>query len=89
MRLGNLEMNNLYIGKVEIKKVYFGEALVYENKQTNNSVDTLYNEFTNTLFVLEENALSYDENELNLIVNSDVIEVNYDNENLNIGGDIE
>ena len=52
-------------------------------------MDTLYNEFTSTLFVLEENALSYDENELNLIIDSEAIEVNYDNENLNIGGDSE
>ena len=89
IRLGNLELSKLYIGEVEIKKVYLGDIVVYEDKQATNSVDTLYNEFTSTLSVLEENALSYDENELNLIVNSDVIEVNYDNENLNIGGDSE
>ena len=89
LSLGNLKIDKLYIGEVGVKKVYLGEVLVYENKQTANSVDTLYNEFASTLFVLKENALSYDENELNLIVNSDVIEVNYDNENLNIGGDSE
>ena len=85
--LNNVLVDNLYIGDVEITKVYLGDILVYENKQASNNRDTLYNEFTSTLFILKEDALSYDEEELALNINNDIIKVSYDEENLNIGGD--
>ena len=86
--LNNTFVDNLYIGEVEITKVYLGDILVYENKQaSNDDKDTLYNEFTSTLFVLKERALSYDEENLALNINNDIVKVSYDEENLNIGGD--
>lgn len=86
--LNNTFVDNLYIGEVEITKVYLGDILVYENKlASNDDKDTLYNEFTSTLFVLKEHALSYDEEELALNINNDIVKVSYDEENLNIGGD--
>lgn len=85
--LNNTFVDDLYIGEVEVTKVYLGEILVYENKQASNDRDTLYNEFISTLFVLKEQSLSYDEEELTLNINNDIIEVSYDEENLNIGGD--
>ena len=87
MHLGGITISNLYIGEVEVKKVYLGEIIVYENKQAATDKDTLYNEFTGTLFILKEDALSYDEEELALNINSDIINVSYNEENLNIGGD--
>jgi surface protein len=85
--LNNVLVENLYIGEVEIAAMYLGDILVYENKQASNNRDTLYNEFTSTLFVLKEHALSYDEEEPALNINNDIVVVNYDEENLNIGGD--
>jgi hypothetical protein len=85
--LGDMVISNLYIGEVEIKKVYLGEIIVYENKQAATEKDILYNEFTGTLFILKEDALSYDEEELALNINSDIINVSYNEENLDIGGD--
>ena len=89
IHLGDTTVSNLYIGEVGVKKVYLGEVLVYENKQTVDNVDTLYNEFTSTLFILKENALTYDEEELALNINNNIIRVECDeeNSNLNIGGD--
>ena len=89
IHLGDTTVSNLYIGEVGVKKVYLGEVLVYENKQTVDNVDTLYNEFTSTLFILKENALTYDEEELTLNINNNIIRVECDeeNSNLNIGGD--
>jgi surface protein len=87
MHLGDIVISNLYIGEVEIKKVCLGEIIVYENKQAATGKDTLYNEFTGTLFVLKEDALSYDEEELALNINSNIIDVSYNEENLDIGGD--
>jgi surface protein len=87
MHLGDIVISNLYIGEVEIKKVCLGEIIVYENKQAATGKDTLYNEFTGTLFILKEEALSYDEKELALNINSDIIDVSYNEENLDIGGD--
>ncbi len=89
INFAGMDIANFYIGDIEIKKIYLKDTLIYENIKVVDINEMLYNEFTSTLFILKENALSYDENELNLIVNSDVIEVNYDNENLNIGGDSE
>ena len=60
--LNNTFVDDFYIGEVEVTKMYLGDILVYENKQaSNDDKDTLYNEFTSTLFVLKEHALSYDE----------------------------
>jgi hypothetical protein len=87
MHLDDMVISNLYIGEVEIKKVCLGEIIVYENKQAATNKDTLYNEFTGTLFILKEEALSYDEKELTLNINSDIINVSYNEENLDIGGD--
>ena len=85
--LNNTFVDDLYIGEVEITKVYLGDILVYENKLSSNDIDTLYNEFTSTLFVLKEDALSYDEEVPALNINNDIVKVSYDEENLNIGGD--
>lgn len=85
--LNNTFVDDLYIGEVEITKVYLGDILVYENKLASNDIDTLYNEFTSTLFVLKEHALSYDEEVPALNINNDIVKVSYDEENLNIGGD--
>ena len=87
--LGDTVVSNLYIGEVGVKKVYLGEVLVYENKQAVDNVDILYNEFTSTLFVLKEDALTYIEEEPALNINNNIIRVEYDeeNSNLNIGGD--
>lgn len=89
MNLGGTIISNLCIGEVGVKKVYLGETIVYENKQATNNVDILYNEFTSTLFILKEDALSYNEEELALNINNDIIRVDCDeeNSNLNIGGD--
>jgi hypothetical protein len=87
MHLSDMTISNLYIGEVEVKKVYLGEIIVYENKQAATEKDILYNEFTGTLFILKEDALSYDEEELALNINSDIINVSYNEENLDIGGD--
>ena len=89
IHLGSMVVSNLYIGEVGVKKVYLGEILVYENKQVIDNVDILYNEFTSTLFVLDEDALIYNEEELALNINNNIIRVEYDeeNSNLNIGGD--
>ena len=85
--LNNVLVNNLYVGEVEVTKMYLGDILVYENKQASNNKDTLYNEFTGILFILKEHGLSYDEEELALNINNNIIKVSYDEENLNIGGD--
>ena len=85
--LNNTFVDDFYIGEVEVTKMYLGDILVYENKQASNDKNTLYNEFTSTLFVLKEQSLSYDEEELILNINNDIVEVSYDEENLNIGGD--
>lgn len=87
MHLGGITMSNSYIGEVGVKKIYLGEVLVYENKQAATDKDILYNEFTGTLFILKEDALSYDEEELSLNINSNIINVSHNEENLNIGGD--
>lgn len=89
IHLGAMVVSNLYIGEVGVKKVYLGEVLIYENKQAVDNVDILYNEFTSTLFVLDEDALIYNEEELALNINNNIIRVEYDeeNSNLNIGGD--
>lgn len=87
MHLGGITISNLYIGEVEVKKIYLGETIVYENKQAVTDKDILYNEFTGTLFILKEDAFSYNEEELALNINSDIINVSYNEENLNIGGD--
>ena len=86
--LNNTFVDDFYIGEVEVTKMYLGDILVYENKQaSNDDKDTLYNEFTSTLFVLKEHVLSYDEENLALNINNDIVKVSYDEENLNIGGD--
>ena len=85
--LNNTFVDDFYIGEVEVTKMYLGDILVYENKQASNDKNTLYNEFTSTLFVLKEHALSYDEENLALNINNDIVKVSYDEENLNIGGD--
>ena len=87
--LGNLKINSLYIGEVIINKIYLGETIIYENKQVLDTNDTLYDEATSTLFILKEDALSYNEEELTLNINNNIIKVNCDEENLNlnIGGD--
>ena len=85
--LDGMTMSNSYIGEVGVKKIYLGEVLVYENKQAATDKDILYNEFTGTLFILKEDALSYDEEELSLNINSNIINVSHNEENLNIGGD--
>lgn len=87
IHLGDIVISNLYIGEVEIKKVCLGEMIIYENKQAATDKDTLYNEFAGVLFILKEDALSYDEEELALNINSDIINANYNEENLDIGGD--
>ena len=87
MHLGDMVISNLYIGEVEIKKVCLGEIIIYENKQVATDKDTLYNEFTGALFILKEDALSYDEEELALNINNDITNVSYNEENLDIGGD--
>ena len=85
--LDGITMSNSYVGEVGVKKIYLGEVLVYENKQAATDKDILYNEFTGTLFILKEDAYSYDEKELTLNINSNIINVSYNEENLNIGGD--
>ena len=87
INFAGIDIANFYIGDVEVKKIYLKDKLIYENIKVAETKDILYNRITSTLFVLKEDALYYDEDELNLIINSDIIEVNYDNENLNIGGD--
>lgn len=87
INFAGIDIANFYIGDVEVKKIYLKDTLIYENIKVAETKDILYNRVTSTLFVLKEDALYYDEKELNLIINSDIIEVNYDNENLNIGGD--
>ena len=89
MYLGNNIVQNLYIGDVEVRKVYLGDVLVYESINPDKSKELLYNIFTSTLYVLKENALSYNEEELELTVNNEIIKVVYDEDNssLNLGGD--
>jgi hypothetical protein len=89
MYLGNNIVQNLYIGDVEVRKVYLGDVLVYESINPVKSDELLYNIFTSTLYVLKENALSYNEEELELTVNNEIIKVVYDEANfsLNLGGD--
>lgn len=87
INFAGIDIANFYIGDVEVKKIYLKDTLIYENIKVAETKDILYNRITSTLFVLKEDALYYDEEEISLIINSDIIEVNYDNENLNIGGD--
>lgn len=89
INFAGIDIANFYIGDVEIKKIYLKDTLIYENIKVAETKDKLYNRVTSTLFVLKEDALYYDEEELNLEINSSLINVEYDeeNSNLDIGGD--
>lgn len=89
INFAGIDIANFYIGDVEVKKIYLKDTLIYENIKVAETKDTLYNRVTSTLFVLKEDALYYDEEELNLEINSSLINVEYDeeNSNLDIGGD--
>lgn len=89
MYFTDIDVSNFFIGNVEVKKIYLKDKLIYENIKVADVEDTLYNKVTSTLFVLKENALYYDDQELNLDINNDIVNVEYDeeNSNLNIGGD--
>ena len=89
INFAGIDIANFYIGDVEIKKIYLKDTLIYENIKVAETKDILYNRVTSTLFVLKEDVLYYDEEELNLEINSSLINVEYDeeNSNLDIGGD--
>ena len=89
INFAGIDISNFYIGDVEVKKIYLKDTLIYENIKVAETKDILYNRVTSTLFVLKEDVLYYDEEELNLEINSSLINVEYDeeNSNLNIGGD--
>ena len=91
INFAGIDIANFYFGDVEIKKIYLNDTLIYENIKVAETKDTLYNRVTSTLFVLKEDALYYDEEELNLEIDSNIVNVEYDeeNSNLNIGGDSE
>ena len=89
INFAGIDIANFYIGDVEVKKIYLKDTLIYENIKVAETKDILYNRVTSTLFVLKEDVLYYDEEELNLEINSSLINVEYDeeNSNLDIGGD--
>ena len=89
MTFAGMDISRFYIGNIEVKKIFLKDKLIYENIKLAELEDTLYNKVTNILFILKEDALSYDEENLKLEIDDDIINVEYDevNSNLDIGGD--
>jgi surface protein len=86
--IGGINISELNIGPAGVKQVYLGDILIYENKNVVNDKIIMLNENINTLFILGDGLLQYDEQNLNLTI-SDDINVIYDEDesNLTIGGE--
>lgn len=89
MIIPGLNIASLFIGDVEIKKIYLKDTLIYENIKIIEVKDTLYCKVTSTLFILKEDALKYDKENLTLEINDDIIDIEYieEDSNLTIGGE--
>jgi surface protein len=83
-----INISELCIGPAEVKQVYLGDILIYENKDVVNDKIVMFNENINTLFILGDGILQYDKQNLSLTI-SDDMNIVYDEEDLNliIGGE--